>query len=153
MRGRRAKLPAPLRARLSILRQARPSPHAMGHHARNAPQMPPKRYLIAALLALALLYAVWFARDPHVLAALMLFALPPGLLAASAALDWKRAGFTAAVLALLWFSHGVMLVWAEPTARLPAGIEILLSLTIIHAACLPGMRARRAKRASQANHA
>ncbi len=108
--------------------------------------MNPKRYLIVALLALALLFGVWFARDPRVLAALLVFVLPPLALAAATARGWRRAGFTAAVLALLWFSHGVMLLWAEPTLRLPAALEILLALAIIHAACLPGIRAWRARR-------
>ena len=107
--------------------------------------MTPKRYLIVALLTLTALYGVWFARDPHVVAALLMFALPPALLAIAAARGWRRAGFTAGVLALLWFSHGVMLAWAAPASRLPAFLEILLSLAIVHAACLPGMRARRDK--------
>ena len=112
--------------------------------------MTPKRYLIAALLALASLYGVWFARDAQVVAALLVFVLPPSLLAIATAFDWKRAGFTAAVLSLLWFSHGVMLAWAEPSARVPAFVEILISLAIIHAACLPGMRARRDKQPKRA---
>ncbi len=108
--------------------------------------MNPKHYLAAALFALTLLYAVWFARDPQVLAALLVFALPPVLLAMATLRDWRRAGFTAAVLALLWFSHGVMLLYAEPALRLQAGFEVLLALIVIHAACLPGIRARQAKR-------
>ncbi len=112
--------------------------------------MTPKRYLIATLLALALLYGVWFAREANVVGALLVFILPPTLLAIAAAFDWKRAGFTAAVLSLLWFSHGVMLAWAEPSARVPAFVEILISLAIIHAACLPGMRARRDKQPKRA---
>lgn len=108
--------------------------------------MNPKHYLVTALLALAALYGLWFARDARLVAALLVFVLPPTLLAVAAAGGWRRAGFTAAVLALLWFSHGVMLLYAEPALRLPAGIETLLALAIIHAACLPGIRAWRSKR-------
>jgi len=103
-------------------------------------------YLITALLALAALYGFWFAGDAQVAAALLVFVLPPVLLAIAAARGWRRAGFTAAVLALLWFSHGVMLLYAEPRLRLQAGLETLLALVVIHAACLPGIRAWRSKR-------
>ncbi len=107
--------------------------------------MNPKHYLITALLALAALYGFWFAGDAQVAAALLVFALPPVLLAIAAAHGWRRAGFTAAVLALLWFSHGTMLLYAEPQLRLQASLETLLALAIIHAACLPGIRAWRSK--------
>ena len=111
--------------------------------------MTPRRYLAAALTALALLYGIWFGRDPQVLAALLVFVLPPLLLAVAALRGWRRAGFTAAVLALVWFSHGVMLLYAEPALRPQAAIETLLALAIIHAACLPGIRAWRSKRRSK----
>jgi uncharacterized membrane protein len=78
------------------------------------------------------------------------FALPPALLAVAALRSWRRAGFTAGVLALLWFSHGVMLLWAEPGARAWALGETLLALLVVHAACLPGWRARRLARQSAA---
>ncbi|TCT23530.1 DUF2069 domain-containing protein [Thermomonas haemolytica] len=105
-------------------------------------------YLAGVLLALALLFAGWAFVHPHPLAGLLVFALPPALLAMAALRGWRRAGFTAGVLALLWFSHGVMLLWAEPAARAWALGETLLALLIVHAACLPGWRARR-----QARHA
>lgn len=104
------------------------------------------RYLALALAALTALFVAWSLDHAQALAGLLAFALPPALLALGALLGWRRAGFTAAVLALLWFSHGVMLVWAEPDARLFAMAEIALSLVIIHAACLPGIRALRARR-------
>ena len=108
--------------------------------------MSPRIYLAAALLALAALYGFWFANDTHALAGLLVFALPPVLVAIAALAGWHRAGFCAAVLALLWFSHGVMLLWSEPGLRLLASIEVVLSLVIIHAACLPGIRAKRDRR-------
>ena len=68
------------------------------------------------------------------------------LLAVSALAGWRRAGFTSAVIALLWFSHGVMLLWSEPQAWPWTSAEVVLALLVIHAACLPGIRARRAAR-------
>ena len=109
--------------------------------------MSPARYLSLALLATAALYVGWFARDTHALAGLLVFAAPPALLALAAWRRWHRAGFTAAVLALLWFSHGVMLLWSEPALRAWAAAETLLALVVIHAACLPGIRARRERKA------
>lgn len=104
------------------------------------------RYLALALLAIAALFAAWFARDAHALAGLLVFVAPPLLLAVASWRGWHRAGFTAAVLALLWFSHGVMLLWSEPALRGWAAAETLLALAVIHAACLPGIRARRERR-------
>lgn len=105
-----------------------------------------QRYLALALAALALLFVAWSLDHAQALAGLLAFALPPALLALAALLSWRRARFTASILALLWFSHGVMLAWAEPGARLFALAEIALALAVIHAACLPGIRARRARR-------
>ena len=102
-----------------------------------------RRYLAIGLFALAALFVAWSLRGAHLLAGLVVFALPPALLGLSALRGWHRAGFTAAMLALLWFSHGVMLLWSEPTLRLFALGETALALIVIHAACLPGMRARR----------
>ncbi|GAB1408331.1 hypothetical protein MASR1M8_22500 [Thermomonas brevis] len=105
------------------------------------------RYLAASLLAIAALYAAWFLRGEHVVAALIVFVSPPLLLAAAAWRGWHRAGFLAAVLALLWFSHAVMLLWSEPGQRAWAAAATVLALVVIHAACLPGIRARRERKA------
>lgn len=105
--------------------------------------MHPKHYLAAVLFALVALYGAWFRHGAHPWGALLAFGLPPLLLAAAALLGWRRAGFTAALLALLWFCHGIMLAWAEPAQRLPALLEVALALLVVHAACLPGIRARR----------
>ena len=104
--------------------------------------MKPQRYLAAALFALSALYVAWFARDAHALAGLLVFALPPALLAVSALAGWRRAGFTSAVIALLWFSHGVMLAWSEPAERAYAFVEIVLSLVVVYASSIDGIRAR-----------
>ena len=104
------------------------------------------RALIAALLALAALYALWFWPDRHRLAALLVFALPPLLLALLAWRGWRRAGFTAGVLALLWFSHGVMVAWTRAGERLPALLAAALAVAIVLLASLPGLRARLQRR-------
>jgi len=104
------------------------------------------RPLACALLALTAFYLLWFAADAHLLTGLVAFALPPFLLAIAAWRGWHRAAFVAGVMALLWFSHGVMLAWSEPAQRWMALIEVALSLTVIYAACLPGARLRREKR-------
>jgi len=104
------------------------------------------RPLVYALLALVVFYLLWFAGDAHLLTGLVAFALPPFLLAIAAWRGWHRAGFAAGVLALLWFSHGVMLAWSEPAQRGMALLEVALALAVIYASCLPGMQARREKR-------
>lgn len=105
-----------------------------------------RRPLALALFALAALYALWFARDRHVIAALLVFILPPLLLALAAWRGWPRAGFVAGVLALLWFSHGVMTAWAQPAQRGIALVEIALALAVVYAASIDGIRARFGKK-------
>ena len=108
--------------------------------------MNPKRYLALCLFALAALFVAWSLHNAHLWAGLAVFAMPPLVLGIAALRGWHRAGFTAAMLALLWFSHGVMLLWSEPALRMYALAETVLALLIVHAACLPGMRARREQR-------
>ena len=61
--------------------------------------------------------------------------------------DADAAGaFWAGLLALAWFSHGVMVSWSRPEDRQLANIEIVLSLVVVLAASLPGLRARFSKR-------
>ena len=100
------------------------------------------RPLAFALLALAMFYVAWFARDEHLLTGLVAFALPPFLLGVAAWRGWHRAAFVAGVLALLWFSHGVMLAWSEPAQRAFALIEIALALVVVYASSIDGIRAR-----------
>ena len=102
------------------------------------------RVLLAGLLALAALYAFWFARDGW--PALLVFAAPPLLLALGAWRGGNRAAFWAGVLALLWFSHGVMVAWSRPLERDLALVEIVLALVVVFAASLPGLRARFARK-------
>jgi uncharacterized membrane protein len=106
---------------------------------------PAHRLLFAALLATTLLFVVWSLFHAQPLTGLLVFALPAGLLTQLAWRGWPRVGFTAALLALLWFCHGVMLTWSDPAQRPFAGVEIVLSLSIFFAACLPGIQARRSR--------
>ncbi|WMJ67925.1 DUF2069 domain-containing protein [Stenotrophomonas sp. 24(2023)] len=102
--------------------------------------------LLLALMALAALYVGWFINDKHWLATQLVFTAPPLVLGFAVMLGWHKAGFWASVLALGWFSHGVMSAWSHPETRTLALIEIALALLVIFAACLPGLRARFGKR-------
>jgi uncharacterized membrane protein len=106
-----------------------------------------RRALPLVLLALAALYAAWFARDRHAPAALLVFALPPLLLALAAWRGWAKAGFVAGVLALLWFSHGVMVAWTRAGERAPALLAVALAVAVVLLASVPGLRARFRKHA------
>ncbi len=99
-----------------------------------------------ALLALAGLFVGWFHDDRHAAAALLVFALPPLLLAVPAWRGGRRAGFWAGVLALFWFSHGVMVAWTRPGEALFAWLEIVLSLLVVGAVSWAGLQARFGRR-------
>ena len=101
--------------------------------------------LVVLLLALAAVFAAWFAHDQRLLQALVVFALPPLLLALGVATGRRTAPYWSAVLALGWFSHGVMLAWSSADGRGFALAEVLLALGIVFAACWPGLQARFAR--------
>ena len=108
-----------------------------------------RRLLALALLVLVALYAAWFGRDAQWFA-LAVFALPPLVLAVALLRGGgARVGFWAGVLALLWFSHGVMVAWTRPPERWFALGEVALAVAIVLAASLTGLRARFAARASR----
>lgn len=100
------------------------------------------RVLILALLMLAALYAAWFAREADWIA-VSVFAAPPLLLAALAAARLRAAAFWSGVLALGWFSHGVMVAWSDPPVRGFALAAVALALLVIGAANFEALRARR----------
>ena len=100
------------------------------------------KVLLAALLALAGLYLWWFGSQASPWAALAVFALPPSVLAGALLRGHRRAGFWAAVFALAWFSHGVMVAYTRPMERLFAIVEVALAVIVVFAASLPGLRAR-----------
>ncbi|GAB3386804.1 DUF2069 domain-containing protein [Lysobacter fragariae] len=103
-----------------------------------------RRVLVAVLVALVGLFLFWFGNDST--AALVVFAAPPALLALAALRGWRQAGFWSGVLALGWFSHGIMVAWSRAPERMFATLEIVLALIVVFAASLPGMRARFAKK-------
>ena len=105
-----------------------------------------RNILIVALLLLAALYAFWFANDAHPVVALLVFALPPALCAIAVATGRRTAGFWSGVFALIWFSHAVMVAWTRPPERMFAWWALALSIAIVFAASLPGLRARFAKK-------
>ncbi len=98
--------------------------------------------LAAVLLALAAVYAAWFAQDRHWLASQLVFTLPPLLLAVGVLLGRGKAPFWAGVLALFWFSHGVMSAWSHPETAHWAWAELLLALAVIGVSSAPGLRKR-----------
>ena len=100
--------------------------------------------LIAALLLLTGVYVVWFGTQASALATLAVFALPPACLAIARLRGSRTAGFWASVLALFWFSHGIMVAWTRPAERGFALAEVALAVMVILAASLPGIRARSA---------
>ena len=100
--------------------------------------------LVAALLLLAGVYVGWFGMRASPWAALVVFALPPAWLAVARLRGSRTAGFWASVLALFWFSHGIMVAWTRPAERGFALTEVALAVVVIFAASLPGIRARSA---------
>jgi uncharacterized membrane protein len=97
--------------------------------------------LLSALVALSALYLAWFGGQRDV-AAILVFALPPMLFALGTWFRLPRAPFWAAVCALIWFSHGVMVAWSRPAELGYALLEVALALAVVFAASLPGLRAR-----------
>jgi uncharacterized membrane protein len=98
--------------------------------------------LVVSLLALAALYALWFGQRAEWFA-IAVFAVPPFAFALSLLRHGgARTAFWAGVVALLWFSHGVMVAWTRPPERIHAILAIALSLLIVFAASIPGLRSR-----------
>jgi uncharacterized membrane protein len=98
--------------------------------------------LALALGALAIMYILWFRDATQPVAAIAVFAGPPLLLMAGVLRGSRSATFWSGVLALFWFSHGVMLAYDRPLERTPALAEVALALAVIVAANWPGLRAR-----------
>ncbi|WP_115561391.1 DUF2069 domain-containing protein [Xanthomonas arboricola] len=101
--------------------------------------------LTFALLALTVVYVIWFHDDQRRTAALLVFALPPALTGVLAVRS-ARARFWAGTFALGWFSHGVMAAWSQPHVRGLAWLELLLALLVIGLVSGPGVAARFGKK-------
>ncbi len=112
------------------------------------PPRTPRRLLAITLLALSALFAWWFGDDRHFIATLVVFTLPPLVLAIGARLGSRLAVFWSGVLALGWFSHGVMTAWTHPDARLYGWLELLLALVVVFASNWNGLRARLGRKSS-----
>ena len=105
--------------------------------------MPHSRLLLAVLLQLlAVVYATWFYGDRHYPAVLLMFCLPPVLLMAGVLLGRRTAAFWAGVFALFWFSHAVMVAWADPVKATFAWGGIVLSVGIVVATSWPALAKR-----------
>jgi uncharacterized membrane protein len=104
--------------------------------------------LACALLALAALYAAWYRHAGAT--TLAVFVLPPLALALLLRVRPRAASFWAGVLALAWFSHGVMVAWSRAPERGYALAEILLALAVVFAANFVALRARFGKRETRA---
>lgn len=102
--------------------------------------------LALLLLALAAVFGLWFAHDRHWLASQLVFTAPPLLLALGVLTGRGKAMFWAGVLALFWFSHGVMSAWSHPETAHWAWLELLLALAVIGVSSAPGLRRRFSKR-------
>ena len=100
-----------------------------------------RQWLVVALLALVVLFAAWFMPRGETVA-FIVFALPALGLAFAALRQRRTAAFWSGVLALLWFSHGVMVAWTRPGERGFALAEVALSLLVVAVASVPGLRAR-----------
>ena len=105
-----------------------------------------KQKLGGCLLLLAALYLMWLMDGRYPTATLLVFVLPPVALATAALSGWRLAGYWSSVLALGWFSHGVMRAWTDAPALLQPLWAIILSLAIIAVGSGPAARARLAAR-------
>lgn len=84
------------------------------------------------LIVLQPVWHLWLAPDPHVpLAAMLVLSLVPLLLPLLAIRRPPRALLWAGIVALFYFSHGVAEAWSVPAERLPAIVQIGLSLLLI----------------------
>ena len=101
------------------------------------------RLVLAVLLQLlAILYALWFYGDRQYTLALLVFSLPPIVLMIGVMARRRTAAFWAGVLALFWFSHAVMVAWADPVKAKFAWVGIVLSIGIVLATSWPAFAKR-----------
>ena len=110
--------------------------------------MSARSLLTLALAALALVFVAWFGMRAEWVA-VVVFALPVVACLAGVLAHRRAAGLWSGMLALLWFSHGVMVAWTRPGERGWALAEVALALVVIFSASLPGLRARFGARKAQ----
>ncbi len=111
----------------------------------------PYRVALIALCALAVLQIVWYgwwspptsiSKLAAISFALVWFALP----ALGARHDAERGLLLGGLISLLYFSHGVMQAWVSAPDRIPALIEVALSVIVIAFAGLPSWQRAMARR-------
>jgi uncharacterized membrane protein len=106
------------------------------------------RACVFALLALQPVWHGWLDPPQRLPAWLVMgIAMLPLLLPAIGVLR-RRPGalFLAGLVSLLYFSHGVAEAWADPAARIPALVEVALSLLLVGSIGAAGLQRRRALR-------
>ena len=101
-----------------------------------------RRWLAAALFALAATYGGWLWVEGAEPALWAVFALPPLLLGLGTWVRRRTAPFWAGVCALAWFSHGVMVAYSEPTERGWGLAVTALAVAIVVLSSLRGLVAR-----------
>ncbi len=99
-------------------------------------------WLTVALLALAAVYGGWLWAEGAEAALWTVFALPPLLLGVGVWARRRTAPFWSGVVALLWFSHGVMVAYSEPGERAWGLAVTALSVAIVVLSSLRGLVAR-----------
>lgn len=88
----------------------------------------------AALGILQLVWHGWLLKPQSVPMALVLaIAVVPLLLPLAALRNPRRALLWVGILALFYFCHGVAEAWSSPAERVPAAVEIALTLLLIGA--------------------
>lgn len=104
----------------------------------------PSRWALGLTICLLLLHLVWQGAillpvsGPALSVAV--FCAPLIVSIVLLARRWRGALTLSALIALLYFCHGAMLIWAAPADRLFAGIEVLITLAHIGLVSVWGWR-------------
>lgn len=101
-----------------------------------------RTWLTLALLALTAVYGGWLWTEGAEPALWAVFALPPLLLGLGVWARRRTSPFWSGVMALLWFSHGVMVAYSEPGERAWGLAVTGLSVAIVVLSSLRGLVAR-----------
>lgn len=112
------------------------------------PEFNPLRLKLRGVTAFALLglsAVFWWMMSPD-MGAVLAFAVPAVVMAVLVFLGWGPANLIAGMLALLWFSWGVMHAYVSPDDRVESLAVIFLSVVIVFAVSWVGLKVRKAKR-------
>lgn len=113
---------------------------------RVAPVEALARWCVFALLLLQPLWHGWLHPPQRLPVWLVLSVALLPLLLPAIAVARRRPGalFLCGLVGLLYFCHGVAEAWSNPAERIPALIEVALSLLLVGAIALAGRQRRRA---------